>query len=74
MIRLGVLTLLLIAAPFALYLLHQTGTTLGEAGRRSAALRVVPLDSGSRSPPVGFQVLQRPRRSGSRSSRCSPSG
>jgi hypothetical protein len=34
MIRLGVLTLLLIAAPFALHLLHQTGTTLGEAGRR----------------------------------------
>ena len=40
---LGVLTLLLIAAPFALYLLHQTGTTLGEAGRRSAALLVVAL-------------------------------
>src|SRR4029077_16669758 len=42
-IRLGVLTLLLIAAPFALYLLHQTGTTLGEAGRRSAALLVMAL-------------------------------
>jgi hypothetical protein len=41
-IRLGVLTLL-IAAPFALYLLHQTGTTLGEAGRRSAALLVMAL-------------------------------
>src|SRR5258705_13903674 len=39
-IRLGVLTLLLIAAPFALYLLHQSGTTLGEAGRGSAALLV----------------------------------
>ncbi|HJT95437.1 MAG TPA: hypothetical protein VJ777_26450 [Mycobacterium sp.] len=42
-IRLGVLTLLLIAAPFALYLLHRTGTTLGEAGRRSAALLVMAL-------------------------------
>src|SRR4029077_75664 len=30
--------------------------------------------SGSRSPPAGFRVSQRPRRSGSRSSRCSPSG
>ena len=42
-IRLGVLTLLLIAAPFALYLLHQAGTTLGDAGRRSAALLVMAL-------------------------------
>jgi hypothetical protein len=42
-IRLGVLTLLLIAAPFALYLLHQSGTTLGEAGRGSAALLVMAL-------------------------------
>jgi hypothetical protein len=42
-IRLGVLTGLLIAAPFALYLLHRTGTTLGEAGRRSAALLVMAL-------------------------------
>jgi hypothetical protein len=42
-VRLGVLTLLLIAAPFALYLLHQLGTTLGEAGRRSAALLVMAL-------------------------------
>ena len=42
-IRLGVLTLLLVAAPFALYLLHRTGTTLGEAGRRSAALLVMAL-------------------------------
>ena len=41
--RLGVLTLLLIGAPFALYLLHQSGTTLGEAGRRSAALLVMAL-------------------------------
>jgi hypothetical protein len=42
-IRLGVLTLLLIAAPFALYLLHQIGTTVGEAGRRSAALLVMAM-------------------------------
>ncbi|MGH3678452.1 MAG: hypothetical protein ACRDU5_22480 [Mycobacterium sp.] len=40
-IRLGVLSLLLIAAPFALYLLHRSGTSLGEAGRRSAALLVM---------------------------------
>jgi hypothetical protein len=42
-IRLAVLTLLLIAAPFALHLLHQAGTTLSEAGRRSAALLVMAL-------------------------------
>jgi hypothetical protein len=42
-IRLAVLTLLLIAAPFALYLLHQVGTALSEAGRRSAALLVMAL-------------------------------
>jgi hypothetical protein len=41
--RLGVLTLVLVAAPVALYLLHQTGTTLGKAGRRSAALLVMAL-------------------------------
>ena len=42
-IRLGVLTLLLTAAPFVLHLLHQTGTAIGEAGRRSAALLVMAL-------------------------------
>lgn len=42
-IRLGVLTLLLIAAPVTLYLLHQSGTALGKAGRRSAALVVMAL-------------------------------
>jgi hypothetical protein len=42
-IRLGVLTLLLIAAPFALHVLHRLGTTLGEAGRRSASLLVMAL-------------------------------
>jgi len=43
LVRLGVLALLLVAAPFALYLLHRTGTTLGEAGRTSAALAVMAL-------------------------------
>jgi hypothetical protein len=42
-VRLGVLTILLAAAPFVLYMLHRTGTTLGEAGRRSAALVVMAL-------------------------------
>ncbi len=42
-IRLGVLTLLLIAAPFALNLLHRAGTTRGEAGRRSGALLVMAI-------------------------------
>jgi branched-subunit amino acid transport protein AzlD len=42
-IRLGVLALLLVAAPFALFLLHRSGTTLGEAGRRSATLLVMAL-------------------------------
>jgi hypothetical protein len=42
-IRLGVLTALLIAAPFALYLLHRSGTTRSEAGRTSAALLVMAL-------------------------------
>lgn len=42
-VRLGALTLLLIAAPFALYVLHRSGTTRGEAGRRSAALLVMAL-------------------------------
>ena len=67
--RLGVLTGLLIAAPFVLYLLHRTGTTLGEAGRRSAALLVMALfvlglpfaDSGfsgiAAAETVGFWIL-----------------
>src|SRR5262249_20390830 len=42
-VRLGVLTLLLAVAPFALYLLHRAGTTRSEAGRRSAALLVMAL-------------------------------
>lgn len=42
-IRLGVISAVLLAAPFALYLLHRTGTTLGEAGRRTAALGVMAI-------------------------------
>ena len=68
-IRLGVLTLLLIAAPFALYMLRQTGTTLGQAGRRSSALLVMAIfvfglpfaDSGfsgyAAAESVGFAVV-----------------
>ena len=66
-IRLGVLTLLLIAAPFALYLLHQTGTTLGEAGRRSAALLVMALFVFGLPFAAVFPVSPRPRHSASRS-------
>lgn len=39
--RLGVITVVLIAAPFALEVLHRTGTRLGRAGRRSTALLVM---------------------------------
>jgi hypothetical protein len=63
------LTALLIAAPFALYLLHRAGTPLGEAGRRSAALLVMAVfvfglpfaDSGfsgiAAAEAVGFAVV-----------------
>ncbi len=40
-VRLGVIAVVLVAAPFALYLLHRSGTRLGDAGRRSAALLVM---------------------------------
>ncbi|WP_205844184.1 hypothetical protein [Mycolicibacterium sp. GF69] len=40
-IRLGVLTALLVAAPFGLHLMHRTGTTRSAAGRRSTALVVM---------------------------------
>ena len=40
-LRLGIIAAVLVVAPFALYLLHRTGTTLGEAGRRTAALVVM---------------------------------
>lgn len=42
-IRLSVLTLLLVVAPFVIYLLHRVGTRVSEAGRRSAALLVMAL-------------------------------
>jgi hypothetical protein len=40
-VRLGVITAVLIAAPFVLHLLHRRGTRLGAAGRRSGALLVM---------------------------------
>ena len=42
-VRLGVIAAALVAAPFALYLLHHSGTRLGEAGRRTAALLVMAI-------------------------------
>jgi hypothetical protein len=42
-VRLGIIAVVLIAAPFALFLLHRTGTTRGEAGRRTAALGVMAI-------------------------------
>ena len=42
-VRLGIIAAVLIAAPFALYLLHRTGTALGEAGRRTGALLVMTI-------------------------------
>ncbi|MGV0790973.1 hypothetical protein [Mycolicibacterium sp. XJ1819] len=42
-LRLGVFGVVLAGAPVGLYLLHRTGTTLGEFGRRSAALLVMAL-------------------------------
>lgn len=41
--RLGAIAVVLVAAPFALYLLHRSDTTLGEAGRRTAALLVMAI-------------------------------
>ena len=65
------LTLLLIAAPFALYLLHRTGTTLGEAGRRSAALLVMALFVfGLPFADSGFSGIAAAEISDSRSSPC----
>jgi hypothetical protein len=46
-LRLGVIAVVLVAAPFALYLLHRLDTTLGEAGRRTAALLVMAVGFGS---------------------------
>jgi len=42
-LRLGVIAVVLVAAPFALYVLHRLDTTLGEAGRRTAALLVMAI-------------------------------
>jgi hypothetical protein len=42
-LRLGVIAALLVAAPFALHLLHRMDTRLGDAGRRSAAMLVITL-------------------------------
>ena len=42
-IRLAIITGVLTAAPFGLYVLHQMGTTASEAGRRSAALAVMAI-------------------------------
>lgn len=42
-VKLGILALLLFAAPFVLERLHRADTTRGEAGRRSAALLVTAL-------------------------------
>src|SRR5918994_1154127 len=42
-LRLGIIAALLVAAPFALHLLHRMDTRLGDAGRRSAATLVITL-------------------------------
>lgn len=42
-VRLGVIAAVLVAAPFALHLLHRLDTTRGEAGRRTAALVVMAI-------------------------------
>jgi len=43
LIRLGAMTVVLVAAPFVLNLAHNAGTTLGDVGRRSAAWLVIAL-------------------------------
>ncbi|WP_396930409.1 hypothetical protein [Mycolicibacterium sp.] len=52
-VRLGIMAVVLTAAPFVLYLLHQAGTTRSEAGRRSAALFVMALFV------IGFPLVDR---------------
>jgi hypothetical protein len=42
-VRLGVIAAVLAGAPFVLYLLHHSGTRLGKAGRRTAALLVMAI-------------------------------
>ncbi|QEN14501.1 hypothetical protein ACRDU6_19175 [Mycolicibacterium sp. ELW1] len=52
-VRLGIMAVVLTAAPFVLYLLHRAGTTRSEAGRRSAALLVMALFV------IGFPLVDR---------------
>lgn len=52
-VRLGIMAVVLTAAPFVLYLLHRAGTTRSEAGRRSAALFVMALFV------IGFPLVDR---------------
>lgn len=42
-LRLGIIAAVLVAAPFALNVLHKRNTTLGEAGRRTAALTIMAI-------------------------------
>jgi hypothetical protein len=42
-VRLGIIAVVLVVAPFALYVLHRRNTTLGEAGRRTGALVVMAI-------------------------------
>jgi len=42
-VRLGVIAAVLAVAPFVLYVLHHSGTRLGEAGRRSTGLLVMAI-------------------------------
>jgi len=42
-LRLGVIAVVLLAAPFALYALHRMATTRGEAGRRTTAFGVMAI-------------------------------
>lgn len=42
-LRLGIIAAVLVAAPFALYLLHRTDATFGAGGRRTAALLVMAI-------------------------------
>ena len=42
-LRLGIIAVILLAAPFALYVLHRSDTSRGEAGRRTAAFVVMAI-------------------------------
>ena len=75
-LRLGIIGVVLVAAPFVLYGLHRSGTTLGEAGRRSAALLVMAHLRGGHAGDGQWVVRRSGRRgaSSSWSSRSSRSG